>query len=160
MAHIDVRVCTEDFDVGREWAAQRERVGGDAGAMVTFVGVVRDRHENQAVSALTLEHYPGMTERSMEEIAETCVARWPVKDVVIIHRVGTLSATDQIVLVMVAGGHRPEAFAACEFLMDYLKTDAVFWKREEAETSSRWVASSEGDHQRRADWQEGPKKGL
>ncbi len=151
--HVDIRVCEADFDLGVEWAAQRERVGGDAGAMAAFVGLVRDRHEGDAVSALTLEHYPGMTEASIDAIVQQCAERWPVQDVVVIHRVGRLEAEAQIVLVLVAGGHRPEVFAACEYLMDYLKTDAVFWKREEAQQSARWVESTASDRERRKGWE-------
>ena len=150
--HVDVRVCEADFDLGEEWAAQRSRVGGEAGAMAAFVGLVRDRYEGEAVGALTLEHYPGMTERSIRAIVDECAGRWPVQDVVIIHRVGRLEPEAQIVLVLVAGGHRPEAFAACEFLMDYLKTEAVFWKREAVGAGERWVESTENDRTRREGW--------
>ena len=108
-----------------------------------------------SVASLELEHYPGMTERSIEAIVAECRNRWPVQDVVIVHRVGELGPEAQIVLVMVAGGHRPEVFAACEFLMDYLKTDAVFWKREAKSGGDRWVASTDGDRQRRTGWEQG-----
>ena len=150
--YVDIRVCEEDFDLGAEWAAQRARAGGAAGAMAAFVGLVRDRHDGDGVRALTLEHYPGMTERSIADIVARCAERWPVQDVVIVHRVGTLPPEAQIVLVQVAGGHRPEVFAACEYLMDYLKTEAVFWKREEGSAGARWVASTADDHARRAGW--------
>ncbi len=152
--HVDIRVCEEDFDIGDEWNRQRARVGGAAGAMAAFVGLVRDRHDGEGVSALTLEHYPGMTEQSIGDIVTRCAERWPVQDVVIVHRVGTLLPEAQIVLVQVAGGHRPEVFAACEYLMDYLKTEAVFWKREQGSGGARWVTSTADDHARRAGWLE------
>ena len=151
---VEIRVEAADFDLGAEWAAQRERVGGQAGAMAAFVGVVRDRFEGEPVRALELEHYPGMTERSIERIVAQGSERWPLLDVVVVHRIGRLSPEDQIVLVLVASGHRPAAFAACEFLMDYLKTEAVFWKREVGADDARWVESTDGDRSRRAAWDE------
>ncbi len=150
--HIEIRVCAEDFDVGAEWQAQRLRVGGAAGAVATFVGLVRDRHANDPVQVLELEHYPGMTESSIEAIVQQAGTRWPILDVVVVHRVGRMLAGDQIVLVQVASTHRPAAFAACEFLMDYLKTDAVFWKREERDSGVHWIESTPGDVERRKGW--------
>ena len=149
---VEIRVDTADFDVAAVYAAQRARVGGAAGAMTTFVGLVRDRHEGEAVAVLELEHYPGMTEASIARIVETAQARWPILDVVIVHRVGRLVASDQIVLVQVASAHRAAAFAACEYLMDYLKTEAVFWKREERTGGAHWIESTDEDRERRQGW--------
>ena len=151
--HVEIRVSAEDFDVGAEWDAQRRRVGGKAGAVATFVGLVRDRHLNDPVQVLELEHYPGMTESSIEVIIQQAGNRWPLLDVVVIHRVGRLLAGDQIVLVQVASSHRPAAFAACEFLMDYLKTDAVLWKRESRHSGVHWIEATDDDARRRRDWE-------
>ena len=123
-----VRVQTGDFDAGAEMAAMR-RGNSKIGAMASFVGVVRDLNEGGDVAEMTLEHYPGMTEKALGEIVAEARTRWDIYDALIVHRVGTLKPTDQIVLVVVASGHRGEAFQACEFLMDYLKTRAPFWKK-------------------------------
>ena len=120
---------------------------GKVGAIATFVGLVRDQHAN--VKSLTIEHYPGMTEQSIVTIVESATKRWPLDDVVIVHRVGELAALEQIVFVQVASGHRAAAFAACEFLMDYLKTDAVLWKRE----GTRWLEASSADKDRTRAWE-------
>jgi molybdopterin synthase catalytic subunit len=133
-----VRIQTEDFDAGAEIARLRRTHHG-VGAVAAFVGVVRDVNEGDPVAAMTLEHYPGMTEKSIEEIVGQARNRWEIIDVTVIHRVGRLEPSDQIVLVVVAGAHRGEAFAACEFVMDYLKTRAPFWKREETPGGARWV---------------------
>ena len=133
-----VRVQSEDFDAGAEMAAMRK--GNPAiGAVASFVGVVRDVNEGDAVAEMTLEHYPGMTEKSIEAIVGQARGRWNVIDALVVHRVGLLKPTDQIVLVVVASGHRGDAFAACEFIMDYLKTRAPFWKKERTAEGSRWV---------------------
>ena len=133
-----VRIQTEDFDAGAEIAAMRK--GNPAvGAVASFIGVVRDVNEGDTVSEMTLEHYPGMTEKSIEEIVGQARGRWNVIDALVVHRVGLLKPTDQIVLVVVAGAHRGEAFAACEFIMDYLKTRAPFWKKESTADGARWV---------------------
>lgn len=133
-----VRIQTEDFDTGAEIAAMRK--GNPAiGAVASFIGVVRDVNEGDSVSEMTLEHYPGMTERSIEEIIGQARGRWNVIDALVVHRVGVLKPTDQIVLVIVASGHRGDAFAACEFIMDYLKTRAPFWKKERTGEGTRWV---------------------
>jgi molybdopterin synthase catalytic subunit len=141
---VPVRVQTQDFDVGAEIAALR---AGDprVGAVAAFVGVVRDLNEGASVSTLHLEHYPGMTERSLEEIVAESRRRWDLYDVLVVHRVGALAPTDQIVLVAVTSAHRGEAFAACEFVMDYLKTRAPFWKREQTPAGARWVEARESD---------------
>ncbi|MEO8039335.1 MAG: molybdopterin synthase catalytic subunit MoaE [Betaproteobacteria bacterium] len=139
-----IRVQTEDFDVGAEIA--RLRAGNpDIGAIASFIGVCRDRNDGASVGEMTLEHYPGMTEKALQAIASEARTRWSLIDLVIVHRVGTLRPTDQIVLVIVSGGHRGEAFAACEFLMDYLKTKAPFWKKESTPGGERWVDSRASD---------------
>ena len=126
---MPVRVQTEDFDAGAEIA--RLRAANPAiGAVASFIGVARDVNDGAPVRALTLEHYPGMTERALAEIVAQARARWDVLDILVVHRVGELRPLDQIVLVVVTSAHRGEAFAACEFVMDYLKTEAPFWKRE------------------------------
>jgi molybdopterin synthase catalytic subunit len=113
---------------------------------------VRDLSENKAVTQMTLEHYPGMTEKSLEAIVDQAKNRWDVMDAMIIHRVGTLATCDQIVLVAVCGAHRSEAFLACEFMMDYLKTDAPFWKKEVTQTGEHWVEAKVTDDNARARW--------
>mgnify|MGYP000376690660 CR=1 FL=1 len=135
---MPVRIQTEDFDLSLELKKLR---AGDArvGAVAAFVGTVRDRNDGAEVAAMTLEHYPGMTEKSLEEIIEKAKARWDIYDVLIIHRVGPLHIEDQIVLTAVTSAHRGEAFAACEYVMDYLKTLAPFWKKEETPEGARWV---------------------
>lgn len=141
---MTVRIQTADFDVSAEIAALR---GGNprVGAVASFIGVVRDINEGGAVAGMTLEHYPGMTEKAIEEIVVQAKARWDILDALVIHRVGTLKPTDPIVLVVVTGGHRGEAFAACEFIMDYLKTRAPFWKKEQTPQGTRWVESRATD---------------
>jgi len=148
---VPVRVQAEDFDIAREIAALR---GNDArvGAVAAFVGLVRDVNDAAAVSALTLEHYPGMTEKALESIIDQARTRWAVHDVLIIHRVGELKPTDQIVLVVVTGAHRGEAFAACEFIMDYLKTRAPFWKKEQRPDGEHWVEARASDDEKAARW--------
>ena len=139
-----VRVQTEDFDVGAEVAILR-RGNPKVGAIASFVGVVRDLNEGADVAEMTLEHYPGMTEKALEKIVGEAKARWDIYDVLVVHRVGTLKPTDQIVLVVVASAHRGEAFQACEFLMDFLKTRAPFWKKEKTPEGGRWVEARTTD---------------
>ena len=139
-----VRVQMEDFDVGAEVAILR-RGNPKVGAIASFVGVVRDLNEGVDVAEMTLEHYPGMTEKALEKIVGEAKARWDIYDALVVHRVGTLKPTDQIVLVVVASGHRGEAFQACEFLMDYLKTRAPFWKKEKTPEGGRWVEARTAD---------------
>jgi molybdopterin synthase catalytic subunit len=148
---MPVRVQTGDFDVAREIAALR---GGDArvGAVAAFIGLVRDINDAAAVSTLTLEHYPGMTEKALARIVDEARARWNVYDALVIHRVGELKPTDQIVLVVVTAAHRGEAFAACEFIMDYLKTRAPFWKKEQTPAGERWVEARASDDDAAARW--------
>jgi molybdopterin synthase catalytic subunit len=139
-----VRIQSEDFDAGAEIAILR-RNNPAIGAISSFIGLVRDVNSGERVSELTLEHYPGMTEKALDEIVDEAKARWDIIEVLVIHRVGVLRPTDQIVLVVVAGAHRGEAFAACEFVMDYLKTKAPFWKKEQTPAGSRWVESRSSD---------------
>jgi molybdopterin synthase catalytic subunit len=141
---MTVRIQTADFDVGAEIAALR-RGNAKVGAVASFIGIVRDVNEGDAVKELALEHYPGMTEKAIEEIVGQARARWDVYEALVIHRVGTLRPTDQIVLVVVTGAHRGEAFAACEYIMDYLKTQAPFWKKEETGKGARWVEARATD---------------
>ena len=141
---MTVRIQAADFDAGAEIAALR-RSNSKVGAVASFVGVVRDVNEDGAVSGMTLEHYPGMTEKAIGEILDQARARWSVIDALVVHRVGRLAPMDQIVLVVVASGHRGDAFAACEFIMDYLKTRAPFWKKEQLEGAARWVEARAAD---------------
>jgi molybdopterin synthase catalytic subunit len=146
-----VRVQEQDFDAGAEIA--RLRAGNPRiGAVASFIGLVRDVNDGEAVRELTLEHYPGMTEKALEEIVAEAKTRWEVIDAVVVHRVGPLRPTDQIVLVVVASGHRGDAFAACEFIMDYLKTRAPFWKKEATPAGERWVDARETDDVAAARW--------
>jgi molybdopterin synthase catalytic subunit len=139
-----VRIQSEDFDSGVEIAVLR-RNNPAIGAIASFIGLVRDVSSGDRVSELTLEHYPGMTEKALNKIVDEAKSRWDVIDVLVIHRVGALHPTDQIVLVVVAGAHRGEAFAACQFVMDYLKTQAPFWKKEQTADGSRWVDARSSD---------------
>ena len=141
---MTVRVQTGDFDVGVEMTAMRHG-NPKIGAIASFVGVVRDLNEGADVAEMTLEHYPGMTEKALEKIVGETRARWDIYDALVVHRVGTLKPTDQIVLVVVASAHRGEAFQACEFLMDYLKTRAPFWKKEKTPEGARWVDARTAD---------------
>ena len=144
-----VRVQTEDFDVGLESRAlQADAVG----AIALFVGTVRGLSSDNGVTAMTLEHYPGMTESELERIEAEARARWPLEDVTIIHRVGRLEAGDQIVLVGAASPHRQAAFDAAQFIMDFLKTDAPFWKAEERGDETSWVDARESDDAARKRW--------
>ncbi len=151
--NVSIRVQREDFSLSDEWSALRARTGAGAGAIAAFAGVVReDAREGTPTQILYLEHYPGMTESSIADIVREAEGRWPLDDVVIVHRVGELAPGDQIVLVLVASAHRAAAFAACEFLMDYLKTRAVFWKKETRGAASEWIRSTEDDFDRAASW--------
>ncbi|KLV04716.1 molybdopterin synthase catalytic subunit [Photobacterium aquae] len=138
-----ISVQFDDFSVADEYARLAE--GADAGAVVTFIGKVRDFNQGDSVTGLSLEHYPGMTEKSLAEIVEQARERWPLLKVRVIHRVGDLGLGDQIVFVGVTSAHRGAAFQACEFIMDYLKTRAPFWKKEQTPEASRWVDARETD---------------
>jgi molybdopterin synthase catalytic subunit len=146
-----IRVQTQDFDLGAEVAALR---AGQAqvGAVVAFVGTVRDMNEGAGVSEMELEHYPGMTEKALEDIVARAKERWNIFDALVIHRVGPLKPLDQIVLVAVTSAHRGEAFSACEFIMDYLKTEAPFWKKEVTPQGARWVDARVTDDEALAKW--------
>lgn len=148
---VAVRVQTEDFDVGTELLALR-RGDSKIGAIASFIGLVRDLNEGDSVSEMTLEHYPGMSEQALEDIVAQAKQRWDVFDALVIHRVGALKPADQIVLVAVSSAHRGDAFAACEFIMDYLKTRAPFWKKESTSAGSRWVEARESDDQAAEKW--------
>jgi molybdopterin synthase catalytic subunit len=148
---MSVRVQREEFDVAREIAELR---AGNAriGAVAAFIGIVRDMNDGDDVRSLTLEHYPGMTEKALEAIVADARGRWDVYDVRVVHRVGTLAPTDPIVLVLIASAHRGDAFAACEFVMDYLKTRAPFWKKEATPQGERWVEARASDDDAAARW--------
>jgi molybdopterin synthase catalytic subunit len=151
---MPVRVQTEDFDTGREISQLRS---GDArvGAVAAFVGVVRDMNDGSAVADMELEHYPGMTEKAIAEIIDQAKSRWDIFDVLVVHRVGRLQPTDQIVLVVVTSAHRGDAFSACEFVMDYLKTRAPFWKKEQTPEGARWVEARASDDSAAERWSKG-----
>lgn len=150
---MEIRVQEADFDVGAELAALR---AGDArvGALASFLGLVRDVNAGTGVAEMTLEHYPGMTEKALEKIVAEARERWDIYDALVIHRVGRLLPCDQIVLVAVTSAHRGEAFAACEFIMDYLKTRAPFWKREATAEGARWVDARDSDDSAAARWEQ------
>ncbi|AJI93878.1 molybdopterin synthase catalytic subunit [Yersinia ruckeri] len=150
MENTRIRVGAEPFNVGEEyhWLAQCD----EDGAVVTFTGKVRNHNLGDHVCALTLEHYPGMTEKTLSEIIAEARARWPLQRVAVIHRVGALYPGDEIVFVGVTGAHRGMAFDAAEFIMDYLKTRAPFWKREATSTGERWVESRDSDHHAAKRW--------
>lgn len=148
---MPVRVQTADFDVGAEIAALRG-ADGRVGAVAAFIGTVRDVNAGSGVTTMTLEHYPGMTEKALEAIIAEARGRWDLLELLVIHRVGELAPTDQIVLVAVTSAHRGEAFAACEFVMDYLKTRAPFWKKEATPAGTRWVEARESDDAAAARW--------
>ena len=146
-----VRVQAQDFDLSSEIATLRS---GDArvGAIVSFVGTVRDMNEGASVAEMELEHYAGMTEQSIEKIVEQAGARWPLYGATVIHRVGPLKPMEQIVLVACSAAHRGEAFAACEFIIDYLKTEAPFWKKEQTPQGARWVDARSSDDSALEKW--------
>jgi molybdopterin synthase catalytic subunit len=139
-----VRIQTADFDVAAEIAALRGDDPG-VGAVCSFIGTVRDRNDGSTVSAMELEHYPGMTEKAIEEMIDEAFRRFELRAARVIHRVGALQVQDQIVLVVVTSSHRGESFRACEFLMDYLKTQAPFWKKESTPEGERWVDARVSD---------------
>jgi len=148
---MPVRITEDDFDAGREIAALRG-IDRRVGAVASFIGTVRDVNDEAQVLAMTLEHYPGMTEKALEAIVEEARGRFDILDALVIHRVGDLKPTDQIVLVAVTSAHRGEAFDACRFIMDYLKTRAPFWKREQTPAGARWVDARASDDEAAARW--------
>lgn len=148
-----VSIQTEDFDLSAEVAALRAQ-DGRVGAVCSFVGTVRDRTAGQpdAISSMELEHYPGMTEQSIEAMIDAAHQRFDILGARVVHRVGLLQPLDQIVLVVVSSAHRGESFAACEFLMDYLKTQAPFWKKESVAGTAKWVDARVSDDAALAKW--------
>ena len=151
MSNSSIRIQENDFDLSAEIAALRK---GDprVGAVVSFLGTVRDMNDGSQVKGMTLEHYPGMTEKALQEILDQAKARWDIYQTLVIHRVGPLLPEDQIVLVAVTSAHRGEAFAASEFIMDYLKTAAPFWKKEDTPEGARWVDARVTDEAAMARW--------
>ena len=144
VSEMKISVQTEPFDVGIETAAISQG-RTDIGAIASFIGLARDTNSGSEVTAMTLEHYPAMTEKALTAIVDEALQRWTLLDVTLIHCVGRLLPGDPIVLVIVASSHRAEAFSACEFLMDALKTRAPFWKKEETSAGERWVEARESD---------------
>jgi len=151
---MSIKVCVqaEDFDVSAELATLREGKP-EVGAVANFVGIVRDINQDSSVATLELEHYPGMTEKSIAAIVEQAFERWQLLGATVIHRIGKLAPTDQIVLVAVSSMHRGDAFQGCEFIMDFLKTEAPFWKKELTPDGERWVDARSSDQTARERWQ-------
>lgn len=148
---MPVRIQQNDFDLSTEIAALRAS-NSAVGAVASFVGIARDVNVGDVIQTLTLEHYPGMTEKVLQELIEQAKQRWKIFDALIVHRVGTLKPQDQIVLVAVTGVHRDDALSACQFIMDFLKTDAPFWKKEMTAQGERWVAARRSDTEAAARW--------
>ena len=148
---MKISVQTEDFDAGAE-LAQMRLAHPEVGALVSFVGQVRDLNDGAMVSGMHLEHYPGMTEKALEDIISQANTRWDIYQTLVIHRVGPLLPEDQIVMVAVTSAHRGEAFSACEFIMDYLKTAAPFWKKEDTPEGARWVDARIADDAAMTRW--------
>ncbi|MES2189750.1 MAG: molybdenum cofactor biosynthesis protein MoaE [Pseudomonadota bacterium] len=146
-----VSIQAEDFDLAKEVEALR-RDDKRIGAVCTFTGTVRDRNDGQAVSSMALEHYPGMTEKAIEAMIDEAFRRFDIFGARVVHRVGLLQPLDQVVMVAVTSAHRGESFRACEFLMDYLKTQAPFWKKEETPEGARWVDARVSDDDALAKW--------
>lgn len=151
---MTVRIQLDDFDIADEIKELTEAQAGQVpGALVTFTGIVRDHHNGETVQSLTLEHYPGMTEKELIRIRDEACDRWPISKVTIIHRIGRLEATDNIVFVGCTSPHRDAAFEAARFIMDYLKTDAPFWKAEETKHGTSWVDARESDRASLKKWE-------
>ena len=150
---VHISVQSSPFDPAAEELAIRSG-NPQIGAVVTFLGLMRDINEGDAVAAMTLEHYPGMTEKALAAIVEEAAERWQLEAVRLLHRVGELRPQDPIVLVSVASRHRAEAFRACEFIIDYLKTRAPFWKKEQTSDGERWVEARHSDDQAQSKWSE------
>lgn len=147
------KVQTEDFDVGVEMK-QFQRAHRNIGAVTAFVGIVRDFSSNEKITEIIIEHYPEMTEKTLTKIVQNAKKRWQIIDALVIHRIGKLLPFDQIVLVMVASVHRKEAFSACQFIVDYLKTQAPFWKKEVTSRGSYWVDARASDDEALLRWRE------
>lgn len=148
---IHIAIQQEDFDVAAEMAQMRQATD-HCGAIASFIGLVRGHDQTQPIQAISLEHYPGMAEKAIHEIALMAQARWPVQAIRVIHRVGKLHAGEQIVLVLTASAHRHAAFSACEFVMDYLKVEAPFWKKEWLNDATRWLETKASDQQAQQAW--------
>lgn len=148
---MSIRVQKHDFNVALEIAAMRDN-NRSIGAIASFIGLMRDFNEGVNVTSMTLEHYSAMTEKALQKIANNAVSRWKITDVTIIHRIGSFAPGDQIVLVMVASAHRAAAFPACEFIMDFLKTRAPFWKKEMTNEGERWVEPRASDDEAASRW--------
>lgn len=154
-----IRIQHEDFDIAQECATlQGSRQ--DIGAIVSFVGLVRDRNTGEPVQRMFLEHYPGMTERQLEDIVAAAEARWELQGVTVIHRVGELQPGDQIVLVLTASAHRADAYNANAYIMDYLKTRATFWKQEQTADGRQWVESRDSDEAAARRWESSGDRGC
>jgi molybdopterin synthase catalytic subunit len=151
MSDMPIRIQTQDFDLSAE-VAQLRANDARVGAVVTFIGTVRDMNDGAGVAEMELEHYPGMTEKALDGIVAQARTRWNIYDALVIHRVGPLKPLEQIVLVAVTSTHRGEAFAACEFIMDYLKTQAPFWKKEQTPQGARWVDARSTDDKALEKW--------
>jgi molybdopterin synthase catalytic subunit len=151
MSAARVSIRSDDFDLGAEVAALRQGDGG-VGAVAAFIGTVRDRNDGAVVQSLELEHYPGMTEAAIEAMIDEAMRRFEIRAARVVHRIGVLAPSAQIVLVAVTSAHRGEAFQACEFLMDYLKTQAPFWKKEAGPGGARWVDARVADDAALARW--------
>ena len=151
-----IKIQTEDFDFAEHYSQIRASGGEAVGAIAGFVGLVRDYNAHAGdggeVTSLTLEHYPGMTESSIEAIVQEAEARWPLLATTVVHRVGTLRPLDQIVMVLTASAHRDAAFAGAEFIMDYLKTRAILWKKEVSDKGDQWIESTQADQRRAVGW--------
>lgn len=149
-----IRIQQDPFDPADE-ISRLSKANQSMGAVVSFIGTMRDINEGDRVTAMTLEHYPGMTAKALQQIVNESRLKWPVDQVTVIHRVGRILPSDAIVLVAVTSAHRGEAFDACEFIIDFLKTRAPFWKKEETESGSRWVDARESDDHAANQWREG-----
>lgn len=151
MAITDIRVGEADFSLDEE-LSRIMRESPSAGGVASFVGLVRNKNDGAAVSCMTLEHYPGMTEKSLAKIAAAARERFHLVDVIVVHRVGELKVGDRIVLCLTSAEHRSDAFAGCEYIMDWLKTEAPFWKKEQTPDGERWVDARESDDKARERW--------
>lgn len=147
-----IRIQQQDFSMSDEYQSLRDRAGSECGAIATFTGLVRDFGDQNGVTAITLEHYEGMTQKCLQSIVDQARSRWALIEVSVIHRVGRLALGDQIVYVGVASAHRKDAFEACQFIMDYLKSEAPIWKKECSESSERWVEAKDSDRKSAQRW--------
>jgi len=147
-----IRIQEQDFSIETEYALLRKGKLSNIGAICTFTGLVREFGDRKDVTGMFLEHYPGMTEHCLQKILDQAAERWKLNDMTVIHRVGQLTLSEQIVFVGVSSAHRADAFAACEFVMDYLKTEAPFWKKETYTNDSQWVEAKQSDQQRIQKW--------